>query len=542
MLLRLSLVIGLTVTATAVAQAPFIPPDSLVVVQLDGPARFRADFAETNLARMLASAKVRSVTGLLQGAIEMGVRQVERETDADVEGLVDGLLGYTGRMTLAFNLLTDDPDFNDPPPVGGVLVLDGDGQTDLPALAKTIAMLIEQHAGVWLKDLDVGGQTMKMIGEHGAGMTVPQIIDGRLVTFFGMPLAETVALYQAHREAQGAARDGNFVMHVNGTRLMKLVRTGIVNADDDEEDADMILDMIDVFGVGNLAAIDVRIAPEAKRIVADASLTFDGAIRGYFDFFVPDAPGRPAVLARTPTDRDMWSVQTTRFDKVLPFVKELFTVMGAEAPTTYAEMQAAFGERFGLDLEADLGKHLDDRMIIVGDAAMMPPLMADDAPDHLCVAFAVKDGPAMRRTLLTMLEKSGMTPATTAHGDVDVYQIVAPDAQLEWAIVDNLAMLSMGPGGSALLRKLIDGRETELPAAIAQRLTIAPDGWDSASSIRIRPFVESLLAAAKQQGGLPDAAERYAQMFIGVLGDFDLEYFVTGSRSGAGQIVHRTIW
>ena len=51
-----------------------------------------------------------------------------------------------------------------------------------------------------------------------------------------------------------------------------------------------------------------------------------------------------------------------------------------------------------------------------------------------------------------------------------------------------------------------------------------------------------MLGAAKERGGLPDAAERYAQMFIGVLGDFDLEYVVSGSRSGAGKIVQRTIW
>ena len=529
-------------TASLTAQGPFIPPDSLITVHVDGPAKLRSDFAGTNFARMLASSRVRSLTGPLHGMIQMGTRQVERETEADVEGLLDELNNYKGRISIAFNLLTDNPDFNRPPPGGGVLVMEGDGETHLPTIADAIATIIDERAGQMVSPIEAGGLSLKMVGEDGAGMTVPQIIDDRLVVFVGLPLKDTIEHYAAHRENQAAQRTGSFAIHVDGKKGMDLVRAGIRNADDDEQEAEAALAMLDAFGLGNLAAFDMSVSPLDARIAADAKVAFSGPITGYFQLYVPDAPGRPEILSRSPTDRDMWTVQTLRFDKMLPFVREVMLAMEPQIPITYEEMERRFNEEFDLDLDKDLAAHLGDRMIIAADAAVLPPMIAEDAPDHMCVAFTTKDAAALKKTVQTMLEKGGLPIEPEQRDGLDIFTLSEDDAHVEWAFAGDLVAIGMGDSGARMLRQLLAGDKVTMPEPIEARLKLGPDGWDSASSVKLAPFIEHILEAIKQEEDIPPVAERYAQMFVGLLGDFDLEYVVSATRAGGSTFVQRMIW
>jgi hypothetical protein len=542
MSLRFPAALVLVVAAAPAQQRTFVPTDSLAVLTVDGPAALRAAFADTNLGKLLASPRISGLFAPVQGMIKLGLRAAERETDADLEGLYEAVLGYRGRLAVAFDLLTDDPDSNDPPPIGAVLVAEPDGVTDLAALCETVRGLVQQQLGPQLAALEAGDLRLTAMALDDGGATLPQVVDGRLVMFFGRPLRQAIDRYAGVRGAP-AQRPGNIALHVDGRKLLPLLRAGIRNADDDEAEARIMLAMLDAFGIGNLAALDTSLRAQGAHVVSELLAQFDGEIRGYSGLYVPDRPGRPDLLASIPTDAAIWGGGTFRFDKTLPWVKQLFAAMGGEAPMTFAELEAEFAGQFGLELDKDLAAHLGGSFAGVMQASGLAAMARDDAPDGVCFAVAVKDAAALRKTVQAMLAKGGITPVVTSAGGHDVFQISDPDedALIEYAFGDQLVALSVGAAGGKLLRRVLAGPAGEpaaLPAGVTARLALAPAGWDGIAAFRLPDLLQTIL----DRGDAPPQAQRVLQILIGALPEFGLEHLVTVSRCGDGRMLQRVIW
>jgi hypothetical protein len=382
------------------------------VLETVGPDGWRMRLGPTNLGSLLESEKGHELWQ--QGALPiLAFWQQMLGDEAAFVASKARVLGYGGRIRVG---LWVEPDkFSRQRLAHLALVLEGDGRTDLGALAKDLRLLQTRLAdGEW-GETEVGGTMFDLCKKGEDVMTAP--------------LAETNSLFvvMSNREnfssalaagrafaatATGKAPPPNSPALRIQVDLPALVAMGMKGSDRDAE-------MMQKLGLSSLGPCEFSVGTAGPHVRLEIAQEFvAGAERGLFDAFLPATAGVPALRRGVPAGPGSWKVG--HFD----FLALYLTIEKALATVnqTANEVRAEAKKELGVDIVDDLLAHLTDDVLLITS-----PVVQLERPEDFTwtLAIRLRDEAAFGKSLLTAIEKGKpflQREATQKIGDVEIHR------------------------------------------------------------------------------------------------------------------------
>lgn len=431
----------------ATAPAPHLLIDTV------GPDGWRVRLGPTNLGSLLESEQGRKLwePHLLP---MLGMWQKVFGDEAAFGAARDVVLGYGGRIKIGVWLdLEGEVELE---PLSLAFVFEGDGRTDLAALATEVRRLQDRLTGEW-GEVTIDGAKVAIRTNRDEAMTAP-IPEGNVLLVAmakndGLP----AAVAQARALAAGAAGKPP-APNTPALRLLFDTHTIVARAAAADQEP-FAGELGKALGFPSLGATAMTITTAGPRVQYELTQAFVDDARGVFAALFPATEGIPALQRLRPA-KGSWKVG--RFD-----LRSLYEVVERAMQT-----QESDGESIREEARKELGVDpVDGLLAHTTDETMLYVLPPED-PERLAQtewAFVVglRDQAAFQKGLDTALDKARpmlSREATIEHpaGEVRRYgNMFGYDVWL--AVGQNLFAVAGGSNAEDRLTALLDGAKTPPP-------------------------------------------------------------------------------
>lgn len=495
----------LALLALAPAQDPafrFVPKDAALVVRMGAPARWKKDFADTALAKLMAAPALQPMMAQLGEAMTAMMTEA-RSSGFDADALERMVADYQGDLVMSIavdwkkaDLVTmgdEDPSM----PFAMTIAATPHPSYDLAALAKAIdasmQKMLDEPDAPKSKELAIGELRLRAVadgGEDGMWGTVPALVDGHLVMFFGNDVEAhaTKAIEGKDRfEATEAAGAPMFV-HGDVRGFVGALEDSMAELEEMGAAPFDFGDLLDTMGLRAMESMRMTVGAEGKHLVADLKLGLRGDKRGAIAM-LPQTTAQPKLLRVLPASASNWTVSPLDLGVLYATAEQFVTLMEAEMPMSWADMMTAMADELKVRLKEDLLDHLGGEVLLLNDADPEAEL-EDDSPlavvGDMCMVFSLRDGAAFGKSVETMLRARGLHAArkTEEYQGAKIHRMtLLATIPLEYAVTDDLLLLAIGDGerSRASLRGVLDakasGTATELPPEVKAHMEAAPAGW-----------------------------------------------------------------
>jgi hypothetical protein len=370
---------------------------------------------------------------------------------------------------------------------------------DLAALATAIdggvRKLLEEPGAPKTKEVPAGELRLTAVAdEDGMWGTIPAIVDGHLVMFYGTDVEAQATKAIEGKDRFEAADAGNTPMFVHAD-LRGFVTAMDQGVAEIEEMGGAPFDMgelLDAIGLRSLQDFRMTLGADGKHLVSDVQLGLRADKRGLMAM-LPQSSAQPKLLRALPAATSNWTIMPLDLGVLYTSAEQIVTMLEAEMPMSWPDMMTAMAEELKVRLKEDLLDHLGGELMALSDASELAdedeagnPANPLAAINGQCMVLSLRDGAAFGKSVETMLRARGLHAArkTEEYQGAKVHRMtLAGVLELEYAITDDMLLLALGRSESARasLRGVLDakasGTATELPAAVKAHLDAAPAGW-----------------------------------------------------------------
>lgn len=482
----------------------FAPKDAALVLRMGAPARWKKDFADTAMAKMMSAPALAPMMDMMGTAMEQAMAGM-RGSGFDADLVERMLADYQGDFTLSIavdwakaDLVTMDGE--DPSlPFAITVAAAPHASFDLAALATAIdggvRKLLEEPGAPKTKEVPAGELRLTAVAdEDGMWGTIPAIVDGHLVMFYGTDVEAQATKAIEGKDRFEAADAGNTPMFVHAD-LRGFVTAMDQGVAEIEEMGGAPFDMgelLDAIGLRSLQDFRMTLGADGKHLVSDVQLGLRADKRGLMAM-LPQSSAQPKLLRALPAATSNWTIMPLDLGVLYTSAEQIVTMLEAEMPMSWPDMMTAMAEELKVRLKEDLLDHLGGELMALSDASEIAdedeagnPANPLAAINGQCMVLSLRDGAAFGKSVETMLRARGLHAArkTEEYQGAKVHRMtLAGVLELEYAITDDMLLLALGRSESARasLRGVLDakasGTATELPAAVKAHLDAAPAGW-----------------------------------------------------------------
>ncbi|MFN6147687.1 MAG: hypothetical protein ACK5AL_15110 [Planctomycetota bacterium] len=482
----------------------FAPKDAALVLRMGAPARWKKDFADTAMAKMMSAPALAPMMDMMGKAMEQAMAGM-RGSGFDADLVERMLADYQGDFTLSIavdwakaDLVTMDGE--DPSlPFAITVAAAPHPSFDLAALATAIdggvRKLLEEPGAPKTKEVPAGELRLTAVAdEDGMWGTIPAIVDGHLVMFYGTDVEAQATKAIEGKDRFEAADAGNTPMFVHAD-LRGFVTAMDQGVAEIEEMGGAPFDMgelLDAIGLRSLQDFRMTLGADGKHLVSDVQLGLRADKRGLMAM-LPQSSAQPKLLRALPAATSNWTIMPLDLGVLYTSAEQIVTMLEAEMPMSWPDMMTAMAEELKVRLKEDLLDHLGGELMALSDASELAdedeagnPANPLAAINGQCMVLSLRDGAAFGKSVETMLRARGLHAArkTEEYQGAKVHRMtLAGVLELEYAITDDMLLLALGRSESARasLRGVLDakasGTATELPAAVKAHLDAAPAGW-----------------------------------------------------------------
>ncbi len=557
----------------------FAPADAAIVLRVAAPAKWREQFAKTQIAKVFTAPTLGPLVQQLNAMIDRGLASMRESGGFDADLVEKLLTDYKGEIVVALTI-----DYEDlaaamaedrPPHLGVTLALTPDASYDLAALAAAITTAaVDEAPPEGFRDLQVGDVRLRYAASDGEPQTaVPALVDGHLVLLVSDDLAkfapQALDTKDRYRGAATAPTTGTTAaggnastlhVHVQLAPIVKALRSALAEAPT-PFDLDAVLEAV---GLGALHSATMSIGADGKYLAADGELRLGPGERGMFAMF-PSGRRPTKLVPWIPPGSDSFSVTTVDIGALYTMVGRVWEQLGDAVPMTWDQAQVAFAEGMKVRLKEDLIDHLGMEMLTVQNADATAGAPADEQDPlagvaGMCVGITLKNGTAFGESLEKMMRARGLHAArkTEQYQGSAVHRLtLAGLLELEYAVTDDLLLVALGntEAARAALRGVLDTRTNpaaaaELPAPVTERLARLPADW-SGLSVTSMPAWFAMMATMVEQS-VQQAVGETPQELAGVLamlqqlgGDLErlgLQTMVSTGHVGPDSFAMRARW
>ncbi|HEX6811658.1 MAG TPA: hypothetical protein VF384_08560 [Planctomycetota bacterium] len=554
----------------AVAPFRFVPGDSCVVVRVAAPAKWKKQFAKTNVVKLFDGETLAPLIAQAGMMFDASLEQLRGSGKFDVDLLQSLLKDYTGDIVFSLQIDFSDADAalkaDRPPAMSMVFALTPDGSYDLGALATALSNLIENEEQNRrpLKDLTVGDLRLRVAADGPMQGSVPFLHEGHLVMLMASDLEKEAArlLGTADRyEGQADARPLSAHAKLDGLvdLLMKAVTARMEEGGAPFDVKQMLQDL----GVGSMKSMSVALGAEDKHLVGELKFTVGEGERGMFGALMLDQ-ARPKLLRLVPANSESFSVSAFDAGAVFQVVRSIWEHMGEMVPITFEKAMEAFTETTKVKLQEELLAHLGTEMLAVGDAdAQLDAAALADSEDPTamlagsCFGLALRNGKAFEESLEKVLRSRGLHAGRKSedYADAKVHRMTLGGMlELEYVVTDDLLLIALGKDEASRrnLRAVLDARAKqgeggEFVPAVATHIAAVPAGW---SGVGITPVSQGLEGASAMFDVMPEmrmipGMQQILPVLKGLAGDlkrFGLQHAVGTTYTSARSFEYRARW
>lgn len=482
----------------------FAPKDAALVVRMGAPARWKKDFADTAIAKMMSAPALAPMMEQMGKAMDEAMAGM-RSSGFDADLVERMLADYQGDFVVSVavdwakaDLVTMDDE--DPSlPLAVTVAATPHPAYDLAALAKAIdgsvRKRMEDPGAPKTKEVPVGELRLTAVAaEDGMWGTIPAIVDGHLVMFYGTDVEAQATKAIEGKDRFEATDAGNAPMFVHAD-LRGFVGAMDQGAAEIEEMGGAPFDvgeLLDAIGLRSLQDFRMTLGADGKHLVSDVQLGLRADKRGLMAM-LPQSSAQPKLLRALPAATSNWTIMPLDLGVLYTSAEQIVTMLEAEMPMSWPDMMTAMAEELKVRLKEDLLDHLGGELMVLSDASEIAdedeagnPANPLAAINGQCMVLSLRDGAAFGKSVETMLRARGLHAArkTEEYQGAKVHRMtLAGVLELEYAITDDMLLLALGRSESARasLRGVLDakasGTATELPAAVKAHLDAAPAGW-----------------------------------------------------------------
>lgn len=426
------------------------------------------------------------------------------------------------------------------PLVMGMLVDAGDRAGDMAALTDDLLDLIREKSKLVMLTDDVAGEPVTTLvlsdpsgdegafarlGVHGSVLVMALGELGLEDEFFALwdaldADAERVLADARSFDVVPSSWQGEGVLFwADPARVLRSLRDSDAESDRDlfgGAEGQGVLDMFDQVGLTTLGPLMQTTVMNAEASRAEFALPWDAeSVLGRFcgEVFVNR---RPVLLDLAPTNVFSASVVNLDFQAMFDQVFELIIEFGgmsmADAATTIAEMDEAWGFSFRDELLVNLDGQVAFLQAEVDPAETFAFAGDMPVPTSFALLLGLSDGMAMRTLIDASVEHSPMRAALTREEfqGFDVYRLPQglPGTTLFYAVTDDVLVVSVTPTlvHDVLRRKLSDdlpslGRDERLRAMLGDLPPEAAVIQTSDQAMTFGTVLELLAKVAKEDPG-----------------------------------------
>jgi len=528
-----------------------------------GPAAFRAAFAPTNLGALAASEEGEALWRPLLAPAERIWQQWNG--DDEFEATRQRVLDYTGRIRVLWMVQPDAERGTDR--VFGVLALETDGATDLSALAGDLSRTIQAILPDAPTPRAVGEHALQLVGDpEGESMTLPVVLGGSLVAFFGeaAALERTVPQCLEALAADTAPPTAPVSFQLDLAQLRELWALRESPA------------VAEFLGMRSLRSLRASLGPNGPHVQLQVDVEFDepteGAPqqavderrRGIMAGLLPSVGTLPGLLARVPAAATPWLA--------LPFRADLLLRAGLQVAAAEDETEGGvegvrqrMQEELGFYPDTELLDHMSGEVMILGDLWQSedPDVFrrGDNPPLGACIAFSLRDAAAFRRGLDKLLHY--------LKGHVHLYETREVEGVavtrlgtmfltgMHMAVGQGLFAVGFGDEGVAQLEALVAGRpaapDGTYPEPVQRVSYLAPAGWNGVGAaslsamlggqiVLVLEMLDDALPAAMRFGFSSDKTQDWLDRLRPLVEKHEVDHIVTMTGYHRGHWQLRVLW
>jgi hypothetical protein len=384
------------------AQTSAVPPPPHLVASAVGPEGWRQRLGPTNLGSLLASERGRELwQPQLVPMWSLWQQLVGDETTFPAAR--DRLLGHSGAIHLG--VWFGSGDFG-PTVAHLALVIEGDGHTDLAALAADLRQWQQSLPGTWA-EATLDGTAVAFHQLDGDAVTAPLVEPHRIVLAAGATEALAGSLQRARSFVPPAT--GKPPAPQLPVLQLRLDTPQLVAMARDAAGASDFATMV-ALGFAGLGPTTFTLGSAGPRVTVTAEQAFAGKPQGLFAALMPPTQGVTALrgLATGST------FQASRFDWRALAAAALATLGGMRAGDA-AQARAELRQELGIDLLTDLLDHTTDELLFTA-----LPTEAIERPEDLTwvLGIGLRDAAKFDTGLGTLLANS--RPFLTREAEVEL--------------------------------------------------------------------------------------------------------------------------
>lgn len=462
------LAILLPLAAAALPAQATKPPADVphVLVETVGPDGWRQRFGPTNLGSFLESPqgkalwepRVMPVLGMWQQLV--GDEQL-------FTAARERLLGYGGRIRIGM-WFEGGSEANHV-----AIVLDGDGRTDLDALARDLRdVQYKTVPGEWSAQ-EIAGLKVEVRGENGDLLCAP-VRDGDHLLLAMATSEDLAGALQRARALATAATGKPPLPNTPALRLQFDLATLVGRELGDETNRDR--NWMRALGLGSLGTAAITIGTAGPHLMFEMSQQFTSDERGLFAGLFPASSAPSTLVAAVPAGSSSWKAGHFDLAALWRAIEQAIIASDSIAQAkTVDELRAEMREELGIDLLTDLLDHMGDDVLLTG-------ALRDNDPEATLwsLTFRLRDEAKFQQGLQTMLPKLRPTlqrEATDKHGDIEIHRYGNFLSYDLWMAVGNgVFVLAGGRGADEHVKAVLDGSKN-LPKETAAESTL-PKGFD----------------------------------------------------------------
>jgi hypothetical protein len=506
----------------------FAPKDATLVMRMGAPARWKKDFADTAMAKVMSApalAPMMDMMGNVMAEAMAGMRNGGFDADlvermlADYQGDVTVSIAFDWSKANFVTMGDEEPTL----PFAITVAAAPHPSYDLAALAKAIdgavRKQLEEPGAPKTRELTIGDLRLTAVqdvsGFESWG-TIPTIVDGHLVMFYGSDVEAQAAKGIEGKDRFEAADAGKTPMfvHADLRGFVAALDQGVAEIEEMGGAPFDVGELLDAIGLRSLQDFRMTLGADGKHLVSDVQLGLRADKRGLLAMLTQSS-APPKLLRALPASAANWSINSIDFGVLYTSAEQVVTMLETEMPMSWSDMMTAMAEQLKVRIKEDLLDHLGGEVMTISDANELGddeeagnPANPLAAINGQFMAFALRDGAAFGKSVETMLRARGLHAArkTEEYQGAKVHRMtLAGVLELEYAITDDLLLLALGKSESARasLRGVLDakasGTATELPAAVKAHLDAAPAGW---CGVGVTRPADTMLGVSQAMGGL----------------------------------------
>ncbi len=516
----------------------FVPADSTVVVRLAAPAKWKAKFEKTQVAKLLQAATLAPMLDQIDAGMQGLLTELRSSGKFDADLIEKYVSDYRGDIVLAVQFdgarLAEAITNQEPPKVGVVISFAPDGSFDLGALAAAMEKAIEENDEnrVPLRDLQVGELRLRVSDDEEMQVSVPKLIDGHIVMLMGNDLEHQAAQMLAKDgRRQGANDESTLSVNASIGGLMKGF-LDLIAAQAEQGGAPFdVAQVLGDIGMGSLDSVDLRVGADERQLVADFDLGLNDKEPGLFGMVMLDQ-ATPKLLRYLPASAEHFSAMAFDVGAVYRVAKNVWTGLEGVVPMSFGDFESMATEELKVRLKEDLLDHVGTELLTITDfqAGLEVAAVAEEddpmaAFAGSCICLSLRDGKLFGEALEKALRARGMHAArkTEEYQGAKVHRLsLGGLVEAEYCVTDEVLLLAIGGDEASRrnLRAVLDqrasGETAELPAKVKTQVDAMAKGW---SGITVTPMasildgLDTVLQQANMLGGVPPEME----MLLGVL-------------------------